>query len=80
MNNISELETARELVTSFWRVRCKGLEGTMENMLELYRVQSATPVELVDDYKALIKILQRAVEIVDGRDNSENKDQGLSER
>lgn len=60
-----ELEVAKEIVTSFWSGKLKETDSK-EVIAELYRVKHAKPEELVNDFEALIAILEKALKEIRG--------------
>lgn len=61
-----ELEVAKEIVTSFWGGKLKETDSK-EVLVELVRVKHARPEELVNDYEALVAILEKALKEIRGR-------------
>lgn len=55
-----ELEVAKEIVEGFWSDKLKGTDSK-EVIAELFRVRHAKPEELVNDYEALVAILEKAL-------------------
>lgn len=55
-----ELEVAKEIVVSFWSSKLKETDSK-EVINELFRVKHAKPEELVNDYEALIAILEKSI-------------------
>ena len=55
-----DLEVAKKIVESFWSGKLKETESK-EVIAELFRVKHAKPEELVNDYEALIAILEKAL-------------------
>lgn len=55
-----ELEVAKEVVISFWSGRLRETDNK-EVLVELYRVKHAEPKELINDFEAIIGILEKAL-------------------
>lgn len=62
-----ELEVSKEVVVSFWEGKVKETDSK-EALVELYRVRGAKPEELVNDYEAIIAILERALKEIRGKE------------
>lgn len=60
-----ELEVAKEIVESFWGGKLKETDSK-EVINELFRVKHAKPEELVNDYEAIIAILEKALKEIRG--------------
>ena len=55
-----ELEVAKEIVEAFWSKKAREHDNK-EVIAELFRVREAEPKELVNDYEAIIAILEKAL-------------------
>ena len=60
-----ELEVAKEIVVRFWSGKLKE-RYSKEIINELFRVKNTKPEELVNDYEALIAILEKALKEIRG--------------
>lgn len=62
-----ELEVSKEIVVSFWSGKLKETDSK-EVINELFRVKYAKPEELVNDYEAIIAILEKALKEIRGEE------------
>lgn len=58
-----ELEVAKEIVEAFWSEKARNYDDK-EIIAELFRVREAKPEDLVNDYEAIIAILEKALKRV----------------
>lgn len=54
-----ELEVAKEIVVAFWSNKLRETDNK-EVLAEVFRVRHAEPKELINDYEALLAILEKA--------------------
>ena len=62
-----EQEVAKTIVQNFWEGKLREADN-IEVFNELYRVRQAKPEELVNDFEAILAILEKALKQLRGED------------